>query len=194
MNVGNVGNAYGAYNYTNEIQNNSGKSFGETIGNVTEMASPNLVLHISKEGETEKSIGSWANARTGQSVTVYQPENFDPSNPVYKIKIWDKEDNLIEEREVDINSIDPQNADSYEMYALSVYGEKSGRCSSAVERFILTQAERESQQVSQSGSYSLDTIENWLDILKDIIKQQYDVGNMDGYLKFKGYMDFLTDK
>ena len=27
MNVGNIGNAYGAYNYTNKVQNNSGKSF-----------------------------------------------------------------------------------------------------------------------------------------------------------------------
>ena len=79
-------------------ENNNDKSFGSTMGNVTEMASPNLTLHISKEGDAEKSIGSWANANTGQSITVYQPEDYDPANPVFKMKIWDKDDNLIEER------------------------------------------------------------------------------------------------
>lgn len=194
MNVGGVIGNNGIF-YQNKVSNNKqGQSFSSAIDNAANAQTPHLVLHKSEEGDADKSVGSWANARTGQSVTVYQPENFDPANPVYKIKIWDKDDNLIEEREVDVNSIDPQNADSYDMYALSVYGEKSGQSSNAVERFILTQAERESQQVSKTGSYSLDTIENWLDILNDIIKQQYDVGNMDGYLKFKGYLDFLTSK
>ena len=40
MNVGNIGTTYGAYNYTNKVQNNSGKSFGAALENVTEMASP----------------------------------------------------------------------------------------------------------------------------------------------------------
>lgn len=195
MNVGNIGNAYGAYNYTNKVKSgNGGKSFGAAIGNVTEMASPNLTLHMSKEGDAEKSVGSWANANTGQSITVYQPQDFDSANPVYKMKIWDKDDNLIEERSIDINSINPNNADSYEMYALSVYGEKSGKCPDAVARFTMMHAKQEIEQTAQYGSYSLDTKEDWMGILKDILKEQYDMGFMEGYLKNKAYLDFLTDK
>ena len=126
MTIGNIGNNYGAYNYTNKVKNNSGKSFGEAIGNVTKMASPNLTLHMSKDGDAEKSVGSWANPNAGRSITMYQPQDYDPANPVYKMKVWDMDDNLLEERTIDINSINPNNADSYEMYALSVYGEKSG--------------------------------------------------------------------
>ena len=194
MNVGNIGNAYGAYNYTNKVQNNNGKSFGAALGNVTEMASPNLTLHISKEGDAEKSIGSWANVRSGNSVSVYEPEDYNPADPVYKMKIWDKEDNLIEEREIRVKDIDPQNADSYELYALSVYGEKSGQNKNAVLDFVLSQDFRESEQYDSCGSYDLNTKENWLDIVSKIMKQQFEVGSMDGYMRFKGFYDFLADK
>lgn len=194
MNVGNIGNAYGAYNYTNKVQNNSGKSFGAAIGNVTDMPSPNLTLHMSKEGDVEKSVGAWANPNAGRSITLYQPQDYDPANPVYKMKVWDMDDNLLEERFIDINSIDPNNADSYEMYALSVYGEKSGKCPDAVSRFTMMHAKQEIEQTAQHGSYSLDTKEDWIGILNDILKEQYDMGFMDGYLKNKAYMNFLTNK
>lgn len=194
MNVGNIGNAYGAYNYTKKVQNNNGKSFGAAIGNVTEMPSPNLTLHMSKEGDAEKSVGSWANPNAGRSITLYQPQDYDPANPVYKMKVWDMDDNLLEERSIDINSIDPNNADSYEMYALSVYGEKSGKCPDAVARFTMMHAKQEIEQTAQHGSYALVTKEDWIGILNDILKEQYDMGFMDGYLKNKTYFDFLTDK
>lgn len=193
MSIGAVTGNTGYYNYQNRVSNNSSsKSFGTAMGNVTEMQSPSLTLHMSKEGDAEKSVGSWANANTGRNVTVYQPEDFDPSNPVYKMKIWDSEDNLLEERMVDLSSIDPGSVDSYEMYALSVYGEKSGKCPDAVARFTMMHAAREAEQRAQYGSYQLETVENWMNILKDFMKQQYDVGNIQGYMKAKGYYDFLN--
>lgn len=193
MNIGAVGGNNVNYTYQNRVSNgNTEKSFGAAMENV-QGASTHLVLHKSQEGDADKSVGSWANARTGESIAVYEPEDFDPSSPVYKMKIWDKEDNLIEERTIDLNSVDPRNADSYEMYALSVYGEKSGSFLDSVHRFILMQAERESQIEAQKGSVNLGMKENWMDILQDIIKQQYEVGNTQGYLKFKGYFDFLSE-
>ena len=191
MNVGNIGNAYGAYNYTNKVQNNNGKSFGAALGNVTEMPSPNLTLHMSKEGDVEKSVGAWANPNAGRSITLYQLQDYDPANSVYKMKVWDMDDNLLEERFIDINSIDPNNADSYEMYALAVYGEKSGKCPDAVARFTMMHAKQEIEQTAQHGSYSLDTREDWIGILNDILKEQLDMGFMDGYLKNKAYYEFL---
>lgn len=191
MNVGNIGNNYGAYTYTNKVQNNSGKSFGAAIGGVTEMPSPNLTLHISHEGDEDKSVSSWANANTGRNVTVYEPKDFDPEHPVYKMKIWDKDNNLLEERAVDLNSIDPTRADSYDMFALSAYGEKSGQSPDAIARFTMMHAKQEIEQTAQNGSYSLETVENWMSILKNMIQEQYDMGNMQGYMNFKNYYDFL---
>ena len=39
------------------------------------------------------------------SLTVYQPNDFDPANPVYKVKAWDKDENVTE-RMVDVSKID----------------------------------------------------------------------------------------
>ena len=193
MNVGNISNTYRPYNYTNKVANhNSGKSFGAAIGKVTEMASPNLNLHISKEGEAEKSIGSWANALSGNSVTVYEPADYNAADPVYKMKIWDKDDNLIEEKEIRINDIDPSNADSYELYALSVYGEKSGKNKDVVLSFVLAQDLKETEHYGSGGGYDLGVKENWLDIVNKIMKQQFEVGSMDGYVRFKEFLDYLS--
>lgn len=55
-------------------------------------------------------------------------------------------------------------------------------------------AKQEIEQTAQHGSYSLDTKEDWIGILNDILKEQNDMGFMDGYLKNKAYLDFLTNK
>ena len=194
MNIGAIAGNSG-YNYQSKISNNNaGKSFSSTIDSATNAQTPHLVLHKSAEGDADKSVGSWVNPNAGRSITVYEPQDFDPTNPVYKMKIWDSDDNLLEEREVDINSIDPSHADSYDLYALSVYGEKSGKCPDAVARFTMMHAKQEAEQRAQTGSYSLDIQEKWLDILNNFMKEQLDMGFMDGYLKNKAYLDFLTDK
>lgn len=191
MNIGAIAGNSG-YNYQSKISNNNaGKSFSSTIDSATNAQTPHLVLHKSAEGDADKSVGSWVNPNAGRSITVYEPQDFDPTNPVYKMKIWDSEDNLLEEREVDINSIDPSHADSYDLYALSVYGEKSGKCPDAVARFTMMHAKQEIEQTAQHGSYSLDTMENWMDILKDFMRQQYEVGNLQGYMNAKRYYEFL---
>lgn len=188
--VGNTG-----YNYHNRVSNNrSGQSFSSSIDNAANTQTPHLILHKSSEGDAEESVGSWANPNAGRSITLYQPQDYDPANPIYKMKVWDMDDNLLEERTIDINSIDPNNADSYEMYAISVYGEKSGKCPDAVARFTMMHAKQEIEQTAQHGSYSLDTKEDWIGILNDILREQFDMGFMDGYLKNKAYLDFLTGK
>ena len=55
-------------------------------------------------------------------------------------------------------------------------------------------AKQEIEQTAQKGSYSLDTVENWMDILSGILKEQYEMGFMEGFLKNKAYMDFLSDR
>lgn len=191
MNInGIVGN--NALTYQNIASgNNVGKSFSDVMNGVANSQTQQLTIHKSAEGDADKSIGTWLNPNAGRSITVYEPQNFDAANPVYKVKVWDSEDKLIEEREVDINSVNPNHADFYDLYALSVYGEKSGKCPDAVARFAMMHAKREIEQTAQHGSYALDIIENWLDILKDYIGQQYKDGNLQGYMNAKRYYEFL---
>ncbi len=59
-------------------------------------------LHISNDKDG-KAIGSMCGA--DYSLTVYQPKDFDPANPVYKVKVWDKDGNVTE-RMVDVSKVD----------------------------------------------------------------------------------------
>ena len=95
---------------------------------------------------------------------------------------------------VDLRNIDPSKADSYDMFALSAYGEKSGECPDAISRFTMMHAKQEIEQTAQYGSYSLDTREDWIGILNDILKEQYDMGYMEGYMKNRAYLEYLSNR
>lgn len=45
---------------------------------------------------------------------------------------------------------------------------------------------------SSNGSGSLFDKENWQDIVKDIMQMQYRAGNLEGYLNYKRFWDFLN--
>lgn len=47
---------------------------------------------------------------TDYSLTVYQPNDFEPAIPVYKVKAWDKDGNVTE-RMVDVSKIDKKTSD-----------------------------------------------------------------------------------
>ncbi len=64
-------------------------------------------LHISNDKDG-KAIGSMCGA--DYSLTVYQPKDFDPANPVYKVKVWDKDGNVTE-RMVDVSKVDTKGSD-----------------------------------------------------------------------------------
>ncbi len=71
-----------ANNYTNQMS---------SVTQTTQMSSGTFELHISNDTDGE-AVG--ATCGSDYSVTVYQPNDFDPANPVYKVKVWDKEGNV----------------------------------------------------------------------------------------------------
>ena len=90
-----------------------------------------FVLHISNEQDGE-AIGAMCG--TDHSVTVYKPKDFDAENPVYKVKIWDKDGNATE-RMVDVSKVDPQNSDYIDMFAYASHLTDSGQCPGAQSAF-----------------------------------------------------------
>lgn len=163
--------------------NAADKSFAGCMGNVKGTGNTDIALHILNE-EDGQSIGAMADHDS--SVTVYKTKDFDSANPVYKVKIWDAVGNVTE-RMVDISKVDPKNCDEIDMFAYSSHLSATGECPDAQGAFIGAK----SNYNSLNGSASLFDKENWQDIVKNIMQMQYSAGNLEGYLHYKRFWDFL---
>ena len=186
MSVNGIGAAgYPVTGYqTRRTGNNAAeKSFAGSMGNVKGTGNTGFTLHISNE-EDGQSIGAMADHDS--SVTVYKTKDFDPANPMYKVKIWDAAGNVTE-RMVDISKVDPKNCDEIDMFAYSSHLSAAGECPDAQGAFMGA----ESNYNGSNGSGSLFDKENWQNIVKDIMQMQYRAGNLEGYLHYKRFWDFL---
>ncbi|NBI91635.1 hypothetical protein D3Z45_13920 [Lachnospiraceae bacterium] len=147
--------------------------------------SQGLILHGQETQEDGKVVTAWACATDNTSMTVYQPQDFDPANPVYKVKIWDSNGNVTE-RMVDISAVDPSNCDTIEMYAYSAYLSDSGKCPDALQKFMMAHAHHKDR--GEHGQDSLFCKENWLEIIKEVMEMQYKAGNLKGYMEYKKFL------
>jgi len=139
-----------------------------------------LTFHYFDNKDGNTAIGACGN--NGGSVTVYKPKNFDPSNPMYKIREWDSNGNMTE-RMTDVLEVDPQNADFCDMYAYSCYLTDKGIYSDAQNVFIRARG------FCAGDNLSFTT--NWLNVIKTAMQTQYDAGNIIGYFDYKRFYDFL---
>lgn len=196
MNIGNVGTTtYNAWTRrVNEARNKSSGNFENAIYN--QGLTTNLVLHGASDEMKEQgyeAVGSWADARTGVSTSVYKAKDFDENNPVYLMKIWDADGNVTE-KEVNMNEVNPESSDVYDMYAYSCHLSNSGKYPEAQTMFM--QSLPVESCLEQFGLKEFDDIYtkpvNWMTIIKGWMDMQYGAGNMKGYMDFKGFYDFLA--
>ncbi len=190
MNIGAIGTSknYSGYHNNKAVPKAGTKSFENTVANTNK----NIVIHGIMGEKTEAGdtvVGAWGNAITGTSTTVYKPQDFDENNPVYYMKIWDKDGNVTE-RTVNLNEIDPKNCNSFDMYAYCCYASDSGKNSSAMTNFMRSHAYYQGERGGGSDYENLD----WLAVLKNIMSMQYQLGNMKGYMDYKDFFDFLSGK
>ena len=90
MNVNGIGAAgYPAAGYETRRtgRNVAGGRFAEQAA---EAAQATATLHGADEGSGDIAISSWADVVSGSSISVYKTQDFDASNPVYKVRTWDK--------------------------------------------------------------------------------------------------------
>lgn len=194
MNVNGIGAAgYPAAGYeTGRAQrNNAARNGSDQAGamvQTTQMAGGTFELHISNDEDGEVIS---AKCGTDYSFTVYQPKDFDPANPVYKVKLWDRNGNVTE-RTVDVLKVDERDSDYIDMYAYSSYLTASGKCPVAQSAFVSASAY---QHGSDNKMYH-DLFErtDWMGVLKDAMQTQYHAGNLEGYLDFKQFWDFLDSR
>lgn len=127
----------------------------------------------------------------GSKYTVYKTQNFSPENPVYKIKMWDREGNVTE-RMIDVSKVDPKNCDTFEMNVYAAHLKESGRGDfkeTVLKAAITRAAAHLNQKSSASWDYSQNI--NWVDTVKDIMQSVYDYGDLKGYMEWKNFLSFL---
>lgn len=167
---------------------------GEETANMSwtvKASNHDVILHGEESEEDGKVVTAWACITENTSMTVYQPKDFDPENPVYKVKVWDSKGNVTE-RMVDISKVDPANCDTIDMYAYSAYLSKTGKCQDALTKFMSAHAHHKDMEGSYSSNNLFDKAD-WLAIIKRVMKMQYDAGNLQGYLEYKRFLGVLEE-
>ncbi|MDE6234076.1 MAG: hypothetical protein K2M60_12140 [Lachnospiraceae bacterium] len=175
------------YNARKTEKNVSGTSFAAQAAQTTAQTSP-IVLHGSDKETGDIAVFSNAVLVNNSSITVYKTKDFDPNNPVYKVKIWDKDGNVTEQM-VDVSKVDPKNSDTIDMYAYAAYLKDSGKGS--FEDTVLKAGIAKYGEPENYDSFSFSKKMNWVDVVKDIMQSLYSYGNMRDYMKWQKFLGFL---
>lgn len=195
MNVEGIGTNRHVWDSEYRVSRRTGAvaSFRKTMEKAVNKSQGNVIhgLWGEKNQEGDTVVGAWTDASANTSVTVYRPENFDEKNPVYKMKIWDSEGNVTE-RSVNLKEVNPWNSDSFDMYAYSCYAGESGKYASAVQNYMGTYAHYADGLMGGSSYYSMMQPTNWLNAVSSVMNMQYGLGNMSGYMGYKGFYDLLS--
>ena len=164
---------------------------GDFAKQAAEAAQATATLHGAEEGSGDITIFSGAEIASGSSYSVYKTPDFDPANPVYKVKIWDNSGNVTE-RMVDVSKVDPKNCDTVEMYAYTADLKESGKGSfeDTVLKAAVAKAVKNAEQRS-SASWNFSEKTDWVEIVKDIMQSEYSYGDLKGYMEWKKFLSFL---
>lgn len=190
MNIGGV-SATGyptGYEAGRTQRNPSADTFGSYVGKEKSAKASGMTLHCYDGEAGDTAVGAWGNAADGSSVTVYKTSDFDPANPVYKVKIWDSQGNVTE-RMVDISKVNPAGCDAVDMWAYASHLSSSGEYPGAQQEFMMSNALHRGEKGDSYGTLFEKT--DWLEVVRSAMKMQYDAGNLKGYLDYKKFLDFL---
>ena len=191
--IGTAGYPVAGYETRKTGRNVAGGSFAKQAAEAAQATgqTSTATLHGSKEETGDIAICSNVDVVNNSSITVYKTQDFDPGNPVYKVKTWDKDGNVTE-RMIDVSKIDPKNCDTAEMYAYTSHLKESGKGSfeDTVLKAVVAKAVKNAEQ-RNSGSWGFSTKMNWVDIVKDIMQSEYSYGDLKGYMEWQKFLGFL---
>ncbi len=194
MNVNGIGAAgYPAAGYeTRRTERNvAGGSFAKQAAETAQAAgTATAALHGAEEGSGDVTVFSGAELVSGSSYSVYKTPDFDPGNPVYKVKIWDKSGNVTE-RMVDVSKVDPKNCDTIEMYAYTADLKESGKGSfeDTVLKAVVAKSVKDAE--SSFGTWSFSDKFDWAKIVNDLMQFSYQYGDLKGCMEWKKFLGFL---
>lgn len=153
-------------------------------------AQAEAALHGADAASGDIAVFSSADIASGSSVSVYKTPDFDPQNPVYKVKIWDRAGKVTEQM-VDVSKVDPQNCDTIEMYAYTANMKESGKGSfeNTVLKAAVAKAVKDAEDRSAAWSFSKKL--DWTKIVSDVMQSEYRYGDLKGYMEWKKFLGLL---
>lgn len=193
MNVNGIREAgYPAWYEAGKTERNAaGENFAKQAAQAAQAAGQaTAALHGADEESGDTTIFSGAELTSGSSYSVYKTKDFDPENPVYKVKIWDKSGNVTEQM-VDIAKVDPKNCDTVSMYAYTANLKESGKGSfeDTVLKAVVAKSVKDAE--SSPGAWNFSEKTDWVKIVKDIMQSEYRYGDLKGYMEWKKFLGFL---
>ncbi|MDE7282874.1 MAG: hypothetical protein K2N85_04740 [Lachnospiraceae bacterium] len=190
--IGVAGHPMTEYETRKTERNSTGGNFAKQAAEAAHAAGQaTAVLHGAEERSGDITIFSGAELVSGSSYSVYKTQDFDPENPVYKVKIWDKSGNMTEQM-VDVSKVDPKNCSTIEMYAYTANLKESGKGSFEDTVLKAVVAKTVKDYESSSGTWSFSEKFDWAKIVDDLMQSSYRYGDLKGYMEWKKFLGFLN--
>ena len=189
MNVGGISANYSAA-YDAEKAQKAGVN-GEFSKKMVEAAQASgteatAASHGSDDESGDVAVLQMLYTHSGIKYTVYKTQDFSPENPIYKVKMWDSEENMTE-RLIDASKINLRNCDAFEWEVYAIHLKESGKAD--FKDTILQAITAEQDGFGSSWDYS--TKINWVEAVKDIMQSSYNRGDLKGYMEWKNFLSFL---
>ena len=129
-------NNYNYPNYYAGARHNMAKTGGRDSGvlSSTSSASSNITLHMSDGGNSGNALTAMG-FPDGTSASVFKADDYNPADPEYRVRYWDKEGNYTDTN-VQINGVNPRNASYLEMLAYTTYSDVEGFMKNAFGDFM----------------------------------------------------------
>ena len=194
MDIGNINNTNSIiteYNTTKTKARKDVTGFSEHMEEASKVSeNKTAVLHGTDKETGDVAVFSAAEVVSGSSITVYKPHDFNPENPIYKVKVWDKAGNVTEKL-IDVSKVDPKNCDTIEMYAYSANLKETGKGSFENTMLKTAVAKHFLDDENNLGTFDFSRKTNWVDIARKITQSVFDYGDMKGYMEWKKFLDLL---
>lgn len=184
-------------------------SFGSTqnalqTAGASNTKSAGFTLHIGSGNQGDRMLSAVAGKGKG-GMTVFEPADFDPAKPVYKVCTWDEEGNMTEHM-VDVTKVNATDSDEASMFAYACYLSESGQYPEAPDTFLRTYGYAKTEAdgngaaafgvdgepSDQTGNVFGMIKRDWTKLASYLMQMQYDAGNLKGYLDYKKFYDFFS--
>ena len=179
----------GRFNYSNYYMRSNNKKTKNVSGfnqNVCG-ASSNITLNFSgteKSGNALTAVGF----PDGSSASVYKADDYNSEAPEYRVRYWDKAGNFTDTA-VNIGSVNPLNASYLEMLAYTTYSDAQGMTKNAYGNFLQAAGGVNGDIIYDAAS--INEKKNFKSMVKEFMQLQYDCNNLEGYLSFKDFYDYM---
>ena len=187
MNVGGISTNYSAAYDAEKVQKVG--ATGDFAEKITEAGgtAATVAAHGSDDESGDVAVFRVLYTNSGIKYTVYKTQNFSPENPIYKVKIWDSEENMTE-RMIDVSKVNPRNSDTFEMEVYAAYLMETGKGSfeDTVNRVSSAKSGANSSTV---WNYSQKV--NWVEAVHNVMQSVYNSGDLKGYMEWKKFLSFL---